>query len=466
VINFADTVLGEPLDPWQQWTAIHLGELLPDGRPRFRVVLILAARQNGKTKLGRALVGYWLAVDSFPLVLNTSTDRKYAKRFWSAMCDLFRTNPHLAPILGTAAVRLTTGEESLTTTDRAELIFAANNGSAARSTTLHRWLCDELREHASWDAWNSASNSMNAVPDAQTVVLTNQGDASSVVLDALRGSALGYLETGQGDPRLGLLEYSAPDGADPTSIQALAMSNPNLGTRIDLDALLGAGARAKAAGGEELTGYRTEVLCQRVHLLDPAIDPTGWSGSSTTTPVNLANHRNRLALCVDVALDGSHATLIAAAVLDGKVHVEVVEQWTGFGCTKALRADLPALVTKIRPRVLGWFPAGPAAAVAADLADRGTRNWPPRRVTVEAIKSETAAVCMGLADLVAAGEIRHPDDELINAHIAGASKLWRGDTYAYARRGRSPVDGAYAVAGAVHLARTLPPPPPPLEVVR
>jgi phage terminase large subunit-like protein len=466
VIDFADTVLGEPLDPWEQWAAIHAGELLPDGRPRFRVVLILAARQNGKTQIGRALVGYWMAVEQRPLTLNTSTDRKYAKRFWSNMCDTFRDNPQLSPLLGPGAVRLTIGEEALTTTDRAELIFAANNGRAARSTTLHRWLCDELLEHTAWDTWSAVNNAMNAVPDAQTVVLTNQGDASSVVLDALRGSALGYLETGVGDPRLGLLEWSAPDGIDPTSRAGLAMANPNLGRRIDLDALLGAGARAKAAGGEELTKYRTEVLCQRVHMLDPAIDPTGWSGAGTTTPVNLAQHRDRLALCIDVSIAGDHATLMAAAALDGKVHVEVVQQWVGHGCTKALRRDLPAVVAKIRPRALGWFPTGPAAAVAADLADRGARNWPPRRCRVEEIRGEVSQVCMGLADLVSAGEIVHPDDDMLNAHVAGASKLWRGDTYVYARRGRSPVDGTYALAGAVHLARTLPPPPPPLEVVR
>ena len=51
VIYFAAVVLGRPLDPWQQWLVIHLGELLPDGLPRFRKVLVVVARQNGKTLL-------------------------------------------------------------------------------------------------------------------------------------------------------------------------------------------------------------------------------------------------------------------------------------------------------------------------------------------------------------------------------------------------------------------------------
>lgn len=71
VIEFADKVLGQPLDPWQQWLVIHLGELLPDGRPRFRTALALVARQQGKTHLSKVLTLYWLFVDRVPLVLST-----------------------------------------------------------------------------------------------------------------------------------------------------------------------------------------------------------------------------------------------------------------------------------------------------------------------------------------------------------------------------------------------------------
>ena len=465
VIDFARDVLDEPLDPWQEWTVVHAGELLADGRPRFRTVLILAARQNGKTQIGRALVAYWLALEQVPLVLNTSTDRKYAKRFWTSMCATFRDNPQLAPLVGPRAVRLTLGEESLRTVDGSELLFAANNGNAARSTTLHRWLCDELREHTDWATWSSATNAMNAVPDGQVVVLTNQCDNNGVVLDSLRDAALRYIETGQGDHRLGLIEYSAPDGADPEDVDALAMGNPNLGHRVDLDALRGAAARAKAAGGQELSDYRTEAMCQRVHLLDPAIEPAAWTHCGTDSPVDLADHRHRVALCLDVALDGSHATLAAAAVLDGKVHTEVVRGWDGYGCLKVVRAELPGIVRKVRPRRLGWFPAGPAAVLAADIADRKQRGWPPPRVDVDEIRSEQTAVCMGLAEQVLAGAVAHPQDPMLTDHVNASTKLWRGDAWVFARRGASPIDGAYALAGAVHLARTLPPAPPPLEVV-
>jgi hypothetical protein len=361
---------------------------------------------------------------------------------------------------------LTVSEEYLRNIHRSYYYFAASNRRAGRSMTLHRVLLDELREHQDFSAWNAATKAANAVRTAQIVAITNQGDADAVVLDAMHGPALRFIETGQGDPRLGLFEYSAPKGADPTDLHALAMANPDLGNRTDAEVLLADARRAKAAGGAELAGFRTEVMCQRVGLLDPAVDPDRWRDCGTDEPVDLAQHRRRVALCVDVSLDGSHATLAAAAVLeDGYVHTEIVEAWDGYGCTKALRAELPGIVERIRPRSLGWFPNGPAAAVAADLADRGRRGWPPPRVKVAEIKAETAAVCMGLAEIVKAIELRHPKDAMQTAHVESCQKLHRGDAWVFVRKDAGPIDGSYATAGAVHLARIIPPPPSPVTVL-
>jgi hypothetical protein len=463
--DFAADVMGTPLDPWQRWLAIHVGELLADGRPRFRTVLVLVARQNGKTLWARLLTCYWLFVERVALVLGTSTSRDYAKESWRAVCQMTRTNDWLRQEIGPKSVRETVGEETLTTLDGCRYKIAASNRRSGRSLTVHRLIIDELREHQTWSAWDASTYAMNAVSHAQAVAISNQGDDESVVLDSLRGAAMEYIETGAGDPRLGLFEWSSPDGSDPTDLHALAQANPDLGGRIDPDALIGAAMRAKAAGGEELNGFKTEAMCMRVHLIDPAIDPTLWDAAGTDTPLDLAEYRRHVALCVDVALDGSHATLAAAGVIDGRVHVEIVGAWDGFGCTKRMRSDLPGMVAKVRPRAFGWFPAGPAAAVAADLSGAGRRDWPPRRVEIEEIKGDTAAVCMGLAEQVKSGDLVHPRDPMLTAHISAATKLRRGDAWVFTRRGASAIDGAYAAAGAVHLARTLPPAPPPLAAL-
>lgn len=469
VIDFAADVLGQPLDLWQQHAAIHLGELLPDGRPRFRTVLIVVARQNGKTELAVTLVLYWLFVERQRLTLSTSTNLTYAKESWNKAIDLAMGVPELADEIPSTGVRRAAGEEALSTVDGCRYKIAASNRRGGRSLTINRLVLDELREHDDWSAWGAAVPAMNAVPDAQVVAITNQGDDTAVVLESLRKAALEFIATGEGDARLGLLEWSAPDGSVPTSPAALAQANPNLGYRMDPEALLGDARRAVAAGGEQLATFKTEVLCMRVNQADPAIDPDGWAACAD--PGDLADVRRNVALCVDVSMDMQHATLVAAAVLpDGRARVETVAAWSGPSCTSDLRWELPKHVARVKPKAFGWFPSGPAAAVAADLADSSKRYgkrqpWPPRGVAVEEIRADVTAVCMGLAELVRTSGVAHSDDPLLTQHVHAAQKVNQGDGWRFGRRGSSAVDATYAMAGAVHLARTLPPGPPPLAVV-
>lgn len=450
VIRFADEVLEEPLDPWQEWAVIHAGELLEDGRPRFRTVLMVVARQNGKTHLLRTLALYWAFVERWPLTLGMSTNLEYAAEAWQAAVDKAQSTPALAELVPANGVRLVNGQQQLRTVDGARYKIAASNRRGGRSLSIDRLVIDELREHHDWSAWAAATPAMNARPYAQAFCITNQGDDRSVVLDSLRDAALRFIDTGEGDSRLGLFEWSAAEDADPSDPRAWAAANPNLGRRIDVDAIAGAARRAVAAGGEELAAFRTEVLCQRVRQLNPAVDPIAWQ--RCREPGDLSGVRRRVACCLDIAPDGQHGTLVAGAVLaDGRVRVEVVEAWDD---TDRLRRALPRLLERVKPRVLGWFPAGPAAALTADLRERP--GWPPPGVQLEEIRGDVTAVCMGLAEQVAAGRVVHSGDPLLDAHITGAERLRRGDAWVFSRR-TGHVDAAYATAGVVHLARLLPP---------
>ncbi|WIY05454.1 terminase [Amycolatopsis mongoliensis] len=460
VEEFARDTLERPLDPWQRWAAIHAGELLPDGRPRFRVLLILVARQQGKTELLVILVLFWLFIEERRLVLGTSTNLDYARESWEKAVELAEGSDALAEDIPVNGVRRANGEQTLRTIYKTRYKIAASNRKGGRSLTIDRLILDELREHHDWTAWNAAVPATNAVPDAQVWAISNQGDHRSVVLDSLRASAMQFIESGEGDRRLGLLEWSAPLGSKPTDVRALAMANPNLGRRTEVDSLLGDALRAEKAGGEELAGFLTEILCVKVPMLDPAVDAGAWADCAD--PGTLDGVRDRVAAAVDVSLDGKHATLVAAALLpDGRVRIEVVRRWEGPNATQQLRRELPPLVAKMKPRKLGWFPNGPAAAIAADLADRkqGPRAaWPPRGVEVDELRKDGAAICMGFAEMITGHEIAHSDDELLTAHVTSAERARQGDAWRFTRKGAGHCDAAYAAAGAVHLARTLPPP--------
>jgi len=460
-VRFADEVLGRPFDPWQRWVVIHAGELLPDGSLRFRHVLVVVARQNGKSEIPIILGLAWLLVDRRPCVLWTSTQLKYADKALDKAESCARASGAFdlpekrwkKVILGSSVLK--DGEN--------EFVTATANGEGGRSLTVHRLVQDELREHKDYAAWGAAVPAMGAVPDAQAWHLSNAGEDHSVVLNEQQDAAHKAIEGGDTTTNTFLAEYSAPDRSAPDDLPALAQANPGMGYHgPGARELLGEARTAMAAGGEALAKFRTEKMCIRVRHLDPAVDPDAWERAAEVG--DLLALRARVALCLDVAPDSAHATVVAAATdPQGRTRVEVVGSWTGRGCVDALRRELLPLVQRIRPAALGWFPGGPAAALAADLGAVGksmpeVRRSPLGRVlgrAPEAIRGDVAACCMGFAQRVADGLVLHSDDPLLTAHVVAAEKLSTGDRWAFSRRG-GHCDAAYAAAGATHLALTLP----------
>lgn len=464
VEDFARDVLGMPLDPWERWLAIHGGELLADGRPRFKKLLIIVARQNGKTHLLVVLSLYWLFVEMVSLVLGTSTNLDYAKESWEKAVEIVEDNPVLEKRVPKRGIRRAIGQQTLTTVKRCRYKIAASNRKGGRSLTIKRLILDELREHDTWDAWSAAYNAMNAVWGAQAWAITNMGDDTSVVLMSLRSDLVdddpdsptfGQLRPlSEVDERAGIFEWSAPPGSEPDDPHALAQANPNLDRHSDrgpfLADLLSDARAAIRDGGERLSKFLTEILCLHVSARNPAVDTTAWG--ECEEPGNLAGARN-IAMVLDVSLDEKHVALMAAAQLpDGRVRGKEVKAWSGPTCTADALRELPDIAAVIRPRRFGWIPGGPAASLTAGL--RG--EWAPDDCEVEEISSEVPAVCMGLAEQVRTRQFVHAGEELMTQHVTGAQKQRKGDKWVFARSA-GHVNGAYALAGAVHLARTMPP---------
>jgi hypothetical protein len=485
VERFARDVLGQPLDAWQRWLVIHAGELLPDGRPRFRKLLIIVARQNGKTHLLKVLTLFWLYAERWPVILGQSTTLGMAKEVWESAYAMALANPWMEPLKGD--ILKGNNNPHWTTAVGSRYNIAAANSKGGRGGSVDRLIVDELREHKTWVAYRAAVPTINARPYGQAWMISNQGDADSVVLDSLRKRAIrqmalligeqnvreierelrdALLDAKRGtelddmDDEIALFEWSAPPGARPDDPRALLMANPNAGdlrdgARVSLKSLIGDARSAMEAGGDELAGFRTEILCQRVDQLDAAIDPDAWADS--LNPGTLEGLRSRLALVFDVAPDQQHvAALVAAVQPNGKVRVEAVGSWPTVA---AARAELPGLIREIRPRKVGWFPYGPAASMAAMFSEDSWR--PPAGTVVEAIRGDVPAACMGLADIIKAGELEHsasvPGQELLDAQVPAAAKLWRGEgVWIFSRTGGGHCDAVYAMAGAAHLARTMP----------
>jgi hypothetical protein len=465
VIHFAAAVLHQPLDPWQQWLVIHLGEMLPDGRPRFRQVLVIVARQNGKTHLCKVLALFWLFIERHPLVFGTSTNLEQAKEAWEAAVQLAEDTPELVALMPRFPrhKRIGNGQQVVSTVERCRYKIGAADSRGGRGKSIDRAIGDELREQHSWDAYSAAYNAMNARRRAQVVYITNMGDARSIVLNSLRQDALDEMD-GVERP-IALFEWSAAPGSHVMDPAAHAAANPQWGRRMDPDVTMSAARRVAKPGADpiKVAEFMTEILCITVKQLDPAIDPNGWAAGADPAPIDL-EQKGRLAACVDVSPDQQHASLVVATALDGgRVRIEAVESWDGVDAVVRCLAELPGWIARVRPKILGWFPGGPAATLDATLRDRrakgGRQAWPPRGVTVTELAAGTApAVCMAFAANVLGRLVVHSGQALLDRQQEQAEKMWTGDRWVFTRSGAGHVDALYAAAGADHLVRTMPAP--------
>lgn len=431
-VDFAGDILGVRLLPWQRWWLIHALELDESGRLRYRTILTLVGRQNGKTTLLKILALFFMCSGRARLVLGAAQSLDIAREAWTGTVDYARSVPDLAGEI--AKVRYANGEQELRLTNGSRYRITAATRSAGRGLSVDLLVLDELREHRDWLAWAALSKTTIARRDALAVAISNAGDDESIVLNTLRGNALGGT-----DPGLALFEWSGPDDCAIDDPAAWVAANPGLGHTISESAI------RSALSTDPPNIFRTEVLCQRVDSLNSPFDLALWRASSDPSG-DLSGARGRLVACLDVAPDGNHVTLAAAAVMrDDRIRVEILSAWPS---TAHARAELADLLRSVNPAAVAWFPGGPAAALAADL----------RQLNATEIRGgDVAESCQEFADLVKAQQILHPSDPLLDAHVAGCSRLYSGDGWRFARRGAGHVDAAYAVAGAVHIARTLPP---------
>jgi hypothetical protein len=433
VCDFAERIK-LPLDPWQRWLVIHALELLPNGWPRFRWVLVLVARQNGKTHLLIVLSAFWIWVQQVGLVLGTSTKLDYSRESWLKLVQFAEKSRDLrGAISARDAVRRANGEQELIAThpvldedgepvidedDVAETVacrykIAAANGEGGRSLTVHRLIEDEFRQHYDYSAHAAAGDAMNAVPDAQAWMISNEGDARSVPLHELYDEYVAFIDTGEGDERAGVFAWSAPEGSDPEDVEALRQANPSLGHRMQVANLLGKAKTVKRAGGEMLARFRIESMCMRVPSLEPsAIDLPRWK---TQTSREKPEGRP----CYFVAVSGGlrRAVIAVAAMRGGLPHVELADDLPGIGCVVGRCVELLDPERGGNPNAhFAMSAASPARKTLAPEFERAgiTVDWH----TVP----EVASSCAHLQHLIDDDGLTHFPDEDLDRSLENAVK--------------------------------------------
>ena len=333
-IEYSRDVLRKNLYPWQEWALIHgleiVGKLGGDWKFRFRTLLYLISRQNGKTVLSEVIASIFLNVLCVDSVFGTSLSLDKAEEVWEAVVQDQESIPVLSQEL--KRVGRTNGSKRLVLTGLRTYKVGAPTRRAGRGDSNDLVMLDEVREQRDWETWSAAVASTTAKANALTVCFSNAGDPDSVVLRQLRETAIAAI-TGMkagdygGDidaDSLGLFEWSAEEGARTDDMEALAQANPALGYGNITE-------RALASNRQTFpeNRFRSECMCQQVETILPQPFPDGaWLGG--TDEDSQIAPESELFFGIDLSQNRRWACIAVAGLReDGNYHVEVVDRRIG-----------------------------------------------------------------------------------------------------------------------------------------
>lgn len=453
-IEFLETILGWDLIPYQKWLYIHALERLPGSIEfRFRTIIILIARQNGKTQWLKGL-GLWkLFVDGAEEVLITAQNLDLAeKTLAQAVADV-------------KACKLTRREfrrYSTTNGKNRMILWPIKKGApprhwgttpstkaGGRSMSVDLAMLDELRMHHNYEAWNAITPTTKARYRSLNVGASNAGDASSVVLRDFRDRASAkILAHDTAETQTGLFEWSVPetdeagepvDYRDPTW---WPVANPAIGylpgqTIRDLMGVL-------EESEDNIAGFKTEYLCMWVDTLAPGVLPAKeWSRGQDRESRRAESSPVYASLDVNFELTQWYVG-IAALREDGKYHNEVIAAERGtegilewFRDPKRLVADPNGTMTPTIPDGKLYRSRFEAVAVQAKGAPASQFIEQLRQIGVPVVELGGTELTKAYSDYyrkVVAGRIMHRPSPTLDAAAQSAQAKNLGDEWVMDRK--------------------------------
>lgn len=479
VIEWARTFLGIVLFPWQQWLLIHALELLPDGRYRFKKIVVLVGRQNGKTTLMKVLVLWWMYRDSLRvpdrlspndfLVLGLAQDAEKAEETWEEIVAMTwppddpsaydKSIPALRRYTRTPVKR--NGGKSARTLWGATYKTKPPSKKSTRGKSAARVLFDELREQTNWKAWSSVSKTTNAIYNSQLWGISSAGDTTAVVLAGLKKSGEEFIDAWQTlvgtrtltveefaedplhDMTLGLFEWSAEPGRDIREVDGLLQANPSVGYgEMLLDTIL------SDASTDEEGEFRTEVRCEWVtSRAETHIDVEAWdklADASSEIPEGAE-------ITVGIATDRDYTWIsVAGYRADGVAHVELIAQRTGMLWAEAA---VKSLTERFNIVAVAFQSVGdPAFDFLLPFTEAG---FPVFEVKGPGIGSAAGRIKDRVRDKIVA----HPEQPAVSMAVSGAVVRSLGEVRVWFPKGSATHSGPIvAISHALYALEAAPRP--------
>ena len=349
--------LGTPLMPWQKWVLDDMMRVDAKGNYIRKTSLLLVARQNGKSHLGRMRVIWGLFYGGETKHLIMSSNRATALMTFREIAWIIENAPHLKA--GTKAIRYANGGERIELLNGATLDLVSDTRDSSRGRTADFLWIDEVRE-ISKDGYTAAIPTTRARPNSQTLLTSNAGDAFSETLNNLRERAL------SAPPKsFGFYEYSAPQYCKITDRNGWAFANPALGHTITEESL------EEAVATNKIEDTRTELLCQWIDSLQsPWPHGVLEATSDASLQIPLGGYT---VFGFDVSPSRRNASLVAGQIMgDGRIGVGILQTWESQVSVDDLKiaAEIKGWADQYRPKMI-CYDKYTTQSIAERLANAG-----------------------------------------------------------------------------------------------
>lgn len=416
--------------PWQQQVADVATELLPDGSPAFREVIVTVPRQSGKTTLTLAVeverctargVGQHVAYtaqtgsDARKKLLNDQVPILERSPLWRSVRKVARANDN-------AGVIFVNGS-------RVDVL--ASNASAGHGRVLDLGIIDEAFDDYDDRREQAMLPAMITKPEAQLWVVSTQGTDASVYLNRKVDQGRAAVLEGRTEG-ICYFEWSVPDDADLDDPASWWLGMPALGFTQTEAAV--AHAKSTMSPGE----FRRAFGNQRMRSSERVIPEVPWRVACRGDVVPSGG----LTFGVDVTPDRDWSSI----GVHGDGVVELVEHRAGTGWVVERCVEL---VARHGGR-LALEPRGPVGALVPALRSAGV-------TVVELPAGEATQACGAFYDAVVDGHLKvytgkHFD--VLDEAAAAVMKQPVADAWRWARRGSAPISPLVAVTWAAWAGRT------------
>lgn len=442
--------LGQPFMPWQREVADVGCEVDPvSGLPAYREIVVTVPRQSGKTTLflswqiHRTQAPRWAQPQRSVFTAQSGKDAR--DKWLDELYPLIKKS-RLHRLV--AQMTRGMGNEYIRWRNQSLIRLLSTSSSSGHSKTLHQAVLDEIWHDTDDRREQGLRPAMVTIPDAQLLVCSTAGTASSVVLN--RKIRIGRESVARdADRGVAYFEYSAPDGWDPEDegsyfgfMPALCPDPPcrcgegDGGWRhtITLDVI-----RSERLSMESPEYARAYGNISTPALVEQPIDPVAWAALTVGQPEPVPPSP---VFFLDAAPNVTSASIGVAAMHDGKPYLELDGYRGGAEWLVGRAADLRGRYPWARFAVLG---TGAAGVLLPALKDRGVE---PDLFT----NQDMGRACGHLQKLVSDKAVAHSGDSLFAQALSVAIKRDIGDDlWTWSRRKSGDISPLVAVTGAAWL---------------